>query len=291
VIDSSLWVVFSPDSIVRRQSASWHGIAAEIIQVTRHEPFEYRSRAPRHLLIATHRAERRDGETCVESLCSGRREFSRKLTFVPAGCEFRGWQDPRVLTRATCFYIDPGAPLLGPEWRFGEIDFTPRLFFDEPSLWETAAKLTAEIERGDLADPFYAEALGVVLLTEIVRLERGVAAREPNIRGGLAAWQRRAVEEHIAAHLPDPLSLAALAELVRLSPRHFARAFRQSFGQPPHRYHLAQRVEHAKALLAKPDRSVTEIAVALGFADTSSFSTTFRKLTGEAPREYRRNLA
>jgi len=54
-------VVFSPDTIVQRQSAGWRGIAAENVQVTRQEPFEYRLRAPCHLLIASHRAERRDG--------------------------------------------------------------------------------------------------------------------------------------------------------------------------------------------------------------------------------------
>jgi AraC family transcriptional regulator len=291
MLGSIAGVAFSPDTIVRRQMAAWRGIAAEIVQLTRHEPFEYRLRAPYHMLIALQRAERRDGETVVEGLPpSTRREISRKLTFVPAGREFHGWQDPRRLTRATCFYIDPEGPLLDPELRFSEIDLAPRLYFDEPSLWQTAAKLTAEVERGDDADRYYAEALSIVLLTELVRLQRGVIGREPNRSGGLAAWQRRAVEEHIEAHLAEPLSLVELAELVRLSPRHFARAFKQSFGQPPHQYHLSRRIEQAKALLAAPEASVTAIAVKLGFADTSAFSTTFRKLTGAAPRDYRRSL-
>jgi AraC family transcriptional regulator len=285
-------IAFSPDSIVRRQSASWRGIAAEIVQVTRREPFEYRLCAPFHLLIALDRAERRDGETFVEGLPrSTRHEFSRKLTFVPAGRAFRGWQDPRVLTRATCFYLDPQGPLLDPDLRFGEMDLAPRLYFEEPSLWGTAAKLTAEIERGEEADPFYAEALCVVLLTEIVRLQRGAVRRAADFRGGLAAWQRRAVEDHVEAHLAEPLSLGTLADLIRLSPRHFARAFKQSFGLPPHHYHVARRIEQAKMLLAQPELPVTEIAVALGFADTSTFSATFRKTTGEAPRDYRRRLA
>jgi len=96
------------------------------------------------------------------------------------------------------------------------------------------------------------------------------------------------VDEEIEAHLAEPLSPVALAQLVRLSPRHFARAFRQSFGQPPHQYHLSRRVERAKDLLRTGEMSVTEIAVALGFADTSAFSTTFRRFTGVTPRDYRR---
>ncbi|HZU88918.1 MAG TPA: AraC family transcriptional regulator, partial [Stellaceae bacterium] len=182
-------------------------------------------------------------------------------------------------------------PLLAAEWRSGLGNLAPRLFFEEPALWATAVKLTAEIERGAEADPLYAEALGQVLLMELIRLDRGAPPREPEVRGGLAAWQRRAVAEYIDAHLAEPVSLAALAELVRLSPRHFVRAFKQSFGQPPHRYHLARRVEQAKALLARPELSVTAAAAVLGFADTSAFSATFRRLTGESPRAYRRTLA
>jgi AraC family transcriptional regulator len=87
------------------------------------------------------------------------------------------------------------------------------------------------------------------------------------------------------------MSLVALAESVRLSPRHFARAFKQSFGQPPHQYQLSRRVERAKALLGRGEMSVTEIAVALGFSDTSAFSTTFRRFSGGTPRDYRRALA
>jgi len=78
--------------------------------------------------------------------------------------------------------------------------------------------------------------------------------------------------------------------LIELSPYHFARAFKQSFGQSPHRYHVGRRIERAKALLAEETQSITEIAQTIGFAETSSFSSAFRKLTGLSPREYRRGL-
>ena len=48
------------------------------------------------------------------------------------------------------------------------------------------------------------------------------------------------------------------------------------------------RIERAKALLV--ERSVTEVALAVGFAETSSFSATFRKAAGCSPSEYRRGL-
>ena len=79
-----------------------------------------------------------------------------------------------------------------------------------------------------------------------------------------------------------------LAGLVDLSPYHFARAFKRSFGVPPHRYHVGRRIERAKALLR--DRSVTEVALAVGFAETSSFSAAFRRTTRATPQDYRRTL-
>jgi AraC family transcriptional regulator len=289
MIETHNGVAFSPESIVKRQSSSWRGMSAEIVQLTRLEPFEYRLRAPCHLLIASHRAERRDGETIVEGLPpSTRREFSRRLTFVPAGGGFFGWQEPRALTRVSYFYIDADGPLLDPELRFGEAHLAPRLFFEDPALWSTVTKLTQEIERGAQADQLYVEALSLVMIAELARLNRVDLGSEAQSRGGLAAWQQRSVDETIDEHLAEPLPLVALANSVRLSPRHFARAFKESFGQPPHQYHLSRRIERAKMLLSQGKMSVTEIAIALGFADTSAFSTTFRRLAGGSPRDYRR---
>jgi AraC family transcriptional regulator len=283
---SSAVIEFSPSDLVRRQLASWRGLRAETVHVTRKEPFEYGFRAPYHLLIASEQAERVDGETFVEGLPkSGLRNLSRKLTLVPAGHEFHGWQRPRVLTEVTYFYIDPNGPLFAPELPLAEIELAPRLFFFDTNLWETATKLKAQIESA--GDVGYAEALSKVLAYELVRQP---VPTETYSRGGLASWQQKRVAEFIDEHLAQDIPLAALAEIARLSLFHFARAFKQSFGMPPHRYHLARRIARAKSLLGEPARSVTEIAFGLGFRESSSFTAAFRKLTGVSPSQYRRNL-
>ncbi|MFY9687914.1 MAG: helix-turn-helix domain-containing protein, partial [Pseudolabrys sp.] len=74
-----------------------------------------------------------------------------------------------------------------------------------------------------------------------------------------------------------------------LNPYHFARVLKQALGIPPHRYHMNRRVERAKALLV--DRSVTEVALAVGYAQTSSFSSSFRRATGMSPSKFRRAAA
>jgi len=83
-----------------------------------------------------------------------------------------------------------------------------------------------------------------------------------------------------ARRFVDTGVLATLAAQARLSPHYFCRAFKQSFGVPPHRYHTSRRIEEAKTLLAKPSSSVTEIGLTMGFQETSSFTVAFHRTTG-----------
>src|SRR5260370_21315213 len=204
----------------------------------RRTPFEYGFRAPCHLLIALELGERLDGETVVEGLPrSTWRDFTQKLTFAPAGHDFRGWQRPRVLTRVTHFCIDPRGPLADPALRFDEIEFKPRIFFNDRDRWETALKLKAQVENPGPMHRQYAEALGIVLTHELVRINGDGAGREAISRGGLACWQQKRVAAYIEEHVADDILLATLADLARLSPYHFSRSFKRSFWGPPHRYH------------------------------------------------------
>jgi AraC family transcriptional regulator len=283
-------VEISPPDIARRRLAHWGTIQADNVRITRREPFECGFRARRHLLIAYQRAERDDGETHIEGLPkSTLREFSCKLSLVPAGHRFYGWQTPRVLTRVTYFYIDLQNPLF--DWGSGITCPTvrPRLFFFDQAVFDTALKLKAEVENSDPGSRQYAEALSLVLMHELNRLERTTSAAARTLRGGLPAWQRKRVVEFIEGHLAEEISLATLAELVNLSLFHFARAFKQSFGVPPHRYHSARRMDRARSLLQRPSLSVTQIGVQTGFRETSSFTRAFRRFTGLTPTEYRRH--
>ena len=284
-------VAVAPQSIVRQQTAAWGGIHVDNVELVRHEPFDYEVKASGHLLIASERAERYDGETLVDGLPrSHLRTWSGKMTFVPAGCRFYGWQKPRALTRSTFLLIDPQGSL-HPELRFAETEFRPRLFFFDRDLWETALKLKAQVDHPCRAQRAYVEALSIALAHELIRMNDGVLPLSSGIRGGLPNWQQRKLAQYIEEHLAEDISLLALARLVQLSPYHFSRAFKQSFGMPPHRYLTSRRIERAKSLLVERRLSVTEIGFEVGFSESSSFSAAFRKLTGEAPTDYRRSLA
>ncbi|RXT33272.1 hypothetical protein [Bradyrhizobium betae] len=201
-------VNISPPEIAKRRSSNWWGFRGETVQITRHTQFEYGFGNPWHLLIATDVAERFDGESFVEGLPrSTLRDSTHKLTFVPAGRDFRGWQKPRVLTHTTCFYIDPRGLLADPELRFEEIEFKPRLLFYDRDVWQTALKLKPAIENADTVHRQYAEALGIMLTHELVRINADTELHEPVGRGGLASWQQKRVAAYMEAHVADDIPL------------------------------------------------------------------------------------
>jgi AraC family transcriptional regulator len=285
--------VYPPD-IVRRRAVAWDGMAAEIVQATRPEKIEFRFRAPLHLLAVYEQGIRSDGETFVDGLPRSKlRDVRRKLTFVPAGHVYHDeWREPRVLTRVLYLYFDPAKMPTHHEKNVVPATLAARLFFEDATLSDTALKLKRLIERAGANSSPYLEALGIVLAHELIRLNAGPPPRiEVPMRGGLAAWQQRVITTYIEQHLAEQISLTTLAGLVSLSQYHFCRAFRQSFGTPPHRYHSSHRIERAKTLLVESASSVTDIGLAVGFRETSSFTTAFRKATGQTPTAHRRNLA
>jgi len=86
----------------------------------------------------------------------------------------------------------------------------------------------------------------------------------------------------------EPLDLEALARAAHVSPRHFSRSFRRTFGESPYQYLLRRRLERACHLLRSTEMSVAEVCLAVGFSGVGSFTTTFRRRLGVTPGTYRR---
>jgi len=114
------------------------------------------------------------------------------------------------------------------------------------------------------------------------------AQTKEQARGGLSPWQIRKVANHIEAHLDSPIRNEDLATIVRLNASHFGRAFRNSFGEPPHEYVIRRRVELAQGLMLSTDASLSDIALDCGLADQSHLTRLFRRIVGESPRAWRR---
>lgn len=85
----------------------------------------------------------------------------------------------------------------------------------------------------------------------------------------------------------NALDVAALARVAHVSPAHFSRQFRATFGEPPHSYLRRRRVERAMELLRETECPVTEICFKVGFQSLGTFSRTFHAIVGESPTAYR----
>lgn len=96
-----------------------------------------------------------------------------------------------------------------------------------------------------------------------------------------------AARRRLLQSLDQPLSIDDLAQAAGFSRNHFARLFRQHFGQAPGQYHTAMRILRARQLLSTTDYSITRVAEELGFDSIHSFSRAFKRETGLSPLFYR----
>ena len=102
-------------------------------------------------------------------------------------------------------------------------------------------------------------------------------------RGGLPPGRAHRICEYIDSNLDQNVSLEVLAEMAGLSIHHFARAFKQTIGVPPHSYVLQRRIEHAQHMLRTTELPLSEIAQYTGFADQSHLARHVRRMTGVSP--------
>lgn len=151
-----------------------------------------------------------------------------------------------------------------------------------------------EIERhctqGEPFGELYTEGLTFALVSYL----DGALRRQGDGTERPRATQRRAVRElagYIDAHLEQPLRVAELAAACGYSPAHFARAFRETFGQPVHRYVLGRRIQRARTLLTGDASPIAEVALACGFASQAHLTAAFRRETGITPGAWRRQGA
>jgi len=82
-----------------------------------------------------------------------------------------------------------------------------------------------------------------------------------------------AVLEYVRSHLSEPLTVADMADLVRLSPSAFAHLFRDVTGRSPYQFVKEMRLDRARELLVDGDLTVARISKEVGYASVSHFRT------------------
>ena len=97
---------------------------------------------------------------------------------------------------------------------------------------------------------------------------------------------RRAVE-YIADHFDQPLSIRLLADELDISPTYFSALFSKCMGVGFHEYLTRFRMGEARQLLTATRHPINQIAVTVGYADQSSFTKAFKRVTGLTPHQLR----
>lgn len=133
----------------------------------------------------------------------------------------------------------------------------------------------------------FLDSIALAFHAHAVRAYSGMAD-DGMIRAGLTPRQLKVALDYMEAQLAGDPTIADLAKACGLSSSHFARAFTQSMGMPPHRWLMQRRVERAKALLSAGDLDIAQIALVCGFTDQSHLNKVFARFEGCGPGRWRR---
>lgn len=165
----------------------------------------------------------------------------------------------------------------------------PRMIPIPPSddvgyLDETFSRLFAEFEaqrvgRNDLIEAYLTAA--ILILARAVQPDAAGGAKDPKLA------RVEALKDLIGRHFREQLPAEAYAKLLNLSPTHLNRVVREVTGMSLHDLIMARVIDEARRALVFTTASVQAVADGLGFADAAYFSRSFRKRTGQTPRQYR----
>jgi AraC family transcriptional regulator len=128
--------------------------------------------------------------------------------------------------------------------------------------------------------PSAIEGLVLEILADASRLHRQDAAKER------PPWLQQA-RELIHARFAEPLSLSDVAMAVGVSPVRLARAFRTQYQCSVGEFIRQIRIESACQAMLSRHRRLTDVALAVGFADQAHFARTFKRITGQTPGQFR----
>ncbi len=178
--------------------------------------------------------------------------------------------------------------------RFPRVEVDPAALYVDEGQVMTSAGLSAGI---DLALHVVRKDFGAAAGATAAR--RMVAA--PHRDGGQAQFIERSSAEQVGSleptrrwaleRLGEPLDVAAMARRAAVSPRTFARRFREETGTTPLQWLLSQRVIEARRLLEETDLPIEEIAARAGFGTAASLRDHFRRATSTSPTAYRRTFS
>ena len=156
----------------------------------------------------------------------------------------------------------------------------------DPVIWHLGRALRGELRRNGRLDSAYLTSVATILSRHLLSTY-ATAVRLPLENGGLPRFKLKRAIEYVHENMVDNISFRDVAAHLRMSAYHFARMFKQSTGESPHRYIVRCRIERAKALLSEARLPISDVAFEVGYKSQSHFTTCFGRLTGVTPAAFR----
>jgi AraC family transcriptional regulator len=161
---------------------------------------------------------------------------------------------------------------------------------DDPILRNLVEVLLHEKSEGFQSGALFTDSIGTAFASHLLHHYSVRPPSRQNLVGGMAPSVLRRCKDIIQANIESDIRLGDLAKDAGMSSSHFIRSFRQSTGQTPYQFLLHQRVKRAQLFMRDPRVSLTEVALASGFADQHHLARVFRRITNMTPSSYRRSL-
>jgi len=170
------------------------------------------------------------------------------------------------------------------------VTIRPSICADDHAIANLTRLILPFLEDPQERSELFLDHFGLLLCSRLVEGYASSSRVIERARGGLAPWQKRRAEEILMNHLSGNLKLDRLAKECNLSPGHFARAFKTSFGVSVHQWVLDRRIEHSKVLMSHSSLGLVDVAFRTGFSSQSTFTRAFQQRVGVSPGHWRRNV-
>jgi len=230
-----------------------------------------------------------DGSACLPEIAPGKRCFVGTLFVRWPGVAVSGRSEGGHIRVVRCVFAPKTARTIMELRPEPEVEFIHSML----AIRSDPLRSLMRLLHRELANPVDRSDTAIGALMDVIALELGrLVAREPNRAGTgrLAAWQFRKIRERLREQAPTP-TVAELATLCGISPRHLHRQFLALTGKTVADYIETARIEDAKRLLATHDHPIKAVALACGFAHANSFARAFRRSTGMSPQSFRQQQA